>query len=56
MRYVNNDETQLPDGMDAIPQMIDEIDNIDSILQEDFNMGLVCSPNAKHVEHCFKWA
>jgi len=35
---------------------IDEIGNIDNILQEDFNMGLVCSPNAKHVEHCFKLA
>lgn len=35
---------------------IDEIDMIDHILQENFNFGLVCSPNIKHVEHCIKLA
>jgi predicted dehydrogenase len=35
---------------------IDEIDNIGNTLQEDFNMSLVCSPNSKHLEHCFKLA
>ena len=35
---------------------IDEIDNIDNILEEGFDMGLVCSPNVKHIEHCLKLA
>ena len=35
---------------------IDEIDNIDNILQEGFDMGFVCSPNIKHIEHCTKLA
>jgi predicted dehydrogenase len=35
---------------------IDEISNIDNILQEGFDIGLVCSPNIKHIEHCFKLA
>lgn len=35
---------------------IDEIDNIDNILNEGFDMGLVCSPNIKHVEHSLKLA
>lgn len=33
---------------------IDEISNIDNILKEGFNMGLVCSPNINHIEHCLK--
>ena len=35
---------------------IDEINNIDNILQEKFDLGLVCSPNIKHIEHCIKLA
>tara|TARA_R110002012_G_scaffold209009_1_gene379348 strand:- start:3905 stop:4723 length:819 start_codon:yes stop_codon:yes gene_type:complete len=35
---------------------IDEIDNIDKILTEGFNIGLVCSPNIKHLKHCLKLA
>jgi predicted dehydrogenase len=35
---------------------IDEINNIDNILQESFDMGFVCSPNIKHIEHCAKLA
>ena len=35
---------------------IDEIGNIDSILQEKFNMGFVCSPNINHIEHSNKLA
>ena len=41
---------------------IDEIDNIDSIIkcEEIFDgdqlIGLVCSPNINHIEHCFKLA
>jgi len=35
---------------------IDEIDNIDNILQEGFNLGFVCSPNIKHIKHCIKLA
>jgi len=33
---------------------IDEIDNIDNILQEGFDIGLVCSPTINHTEHCLK--
>jgi len=35
---------------------IDEIDNIDNILKENFDMGLVCTPNINHIEHCLKLA
>ena len=35
---------------------IDEIQNIDSILLEDFDLGLVCTPNINHIEHCYKLA
>ena len=35
---------------------IDEINNIDNILNEGFDMGLVCTPNINHIEHCFKLA
>jgi len=35
---------------------IDEIDNIDNILQENFDIGLVCTPNVNHIEHCIKLA
>lgn len=35
---------------------IDEIDNIDNILNEKFDMGLVCTPNVNHIEHCLKLA
>ena len=35
---------------------IGEIDNIDNILQEGFDLGFVCSPNIKHIEHCIKLA
>jgi len=35
---------------------IDEIKNIDSILIEKFDIGLVCSPNINHIEHCIKLA
>lgn len=35
---------------------VDEIANIDSILKEDFDIGLVCTPNIYHVEHCLKLA
>jgi predicted dehydrogenase len=35
---------------------IDEIDNIDNILQENFDIGLVCTPNINHIEHCIKLA
>lgn len=35
---------------------IDEIDNVDNILQEDFDIGLVCTPNINHIEHCIKLA
>ena len=33
---------------------IDEINNIDNILKEGFDIGLICSPNVLHIEHCFK--
>ena len=33
---------------------IDEIENIDNILNEGFDMGLVCTPNINHIEHCLK--
>ena len=35
---------------------IDEIDDIDNILKEGFDVGFVCSPNIKHIEHCTKLA
>lgn len=35
---------------------IDEINNIDNILQEGFDIGLICSPNINHIEHCLKLA
>lgn len=35
---------------------VDEIDNIDSILKENFDIGLVCTPNILHVDHCLKLA
>jgi len=35
---------------------IDEINNIDEILTESYDIGLVCSPNIKHIEHCLKLA
>lgn len=35
---------------------IDEIKNIDTILQEDFDIGLVCTPNINHIEYCVKLA
>tara|TARA_R110001592_G_scaffold195720_4_gene443400 strand:+ start:189 stop:998 length:810 start_codon:yes stop_codon:yes gene_type:complete len=35
---------------------IDEINDIDKILKEGFDIGLVCSPNIKHIEHCLKLA
>ena len=35
---------------------IDEINNIDNILSEGFDIGLVCTPNIKHIEHCLKLA
>jgi predicted dehydrogenase len=35
---------------------IDEINNIDSILNKGFDIGLVCTPNIKHIEHCLKLA
>ena len=35
---------------------IDEIDNIKIILREKFDMGLVCTPNINHIEHCLQLA
>ena len=35
---------------------IDEVNNIDNILNEGFDMGLVCTPNINHIEHCLKLA
>ena len=35
---------------------IDEINNIDNILQDGFDIGLICSPNINHIEHCLKLA
>ncbi len=35
---------------------IDEIHNIDNILNKGFDIGLVCTPNINHIEHCFKLA
>ena len=35
---------------------IDEISSINSILRGNFDLGLVCSPNINHVEHCLKLA
>lgn len=31
---------------------LDEIDNLNIILEERFDFGLVCSPSVYHVEHC----
>lgn len=31
---------------------LDEIKNIESILQEGFDFGFVCSPNVYHIQHC----
>jgi len=35
---------------------VDEIQNIDDILKTKFDMGLICTPNIKHIEHCLKLA
>tara|TARA_R110002167_G_scaffold23356_3_gene82913 strand:- start:1671 stop:2483 length:813 start_codon:yes stop_codon:yes gene_type:complete len=36
---------------------VDEIQNIDNILEDNlFDIGLVCSPNIYHIEHCIKLA
>ena len=35
---------------------IDEIESINDILNKGFDMGLVCTPNINHIEHCFKLA
>lgn len=35
---------------------IDEINNIDNILQSGFDLGLICTPNINHIEHCTKLA
>ena len=35
---------------------VDEIENIDSILKEGFDFGLVCTPNNLHIKHCTKFA
>lgn len=35
---------------------IDEIQNLDNILSEGFDMGLVCTPNIYHIEHCIALA
>ena len=31
---------------------VDEIENIESILEEGFDFSFVCSPNVYHIEHC----
>jgi predicted dehydrogenase len=33
---------------------IDEISSIDDILKENYDIGLVCTPNINHIEHCIK--
>ena len=44
-------------GCDIKTVDIDEIDNIDSILQDnDFDFGFVCSPTNLHLEHTLKLA
>jgi len=35
---------------------IDEINNVDNILKEGFDIGFVCTPNINHIEHCLKLA
>ena len=35
---------------------IDEIQNIDNILKNNFDLGLICTPNINHIEHCLKLA
>ena len=35
---------------------IDEINNIDNILKDGFDMGFVCTPNINHIEQCIKLA
>ena len=35
---------------------LDEIEHIDNILSEGFDLGLVCTPNINHIEHCLKLA
>ena len=36
---------------------IEEIDNIDNILEEEnFDLGLVCTPTSYHIDHCLKLA
>ena len=35
---------------------VDEIENIDDILNKGFDIGLVCTPNINHIEHCLKLA
>lgn len=44
-------------GVDTRIVDVDEIENIDSIISEgNFDIGLVCSPNIYHIEHCIKLA
>lgn len=44
-------------GIDTRIVDVDEIENIDNILSENnFDIGLVCSPNIYHIEHCIKLA
>lgn len=43
-------------GVDTRIVDIDEIETIDSILNDGFDFGLVCSPNLYHIEHCTKLA
>jgi len=31
---------------------VDEIDNIETILDNGYDFGMVCSPNINHIEHC----
>lgn len=35
---------------------IDEIHDIDNILNEKYDIGLVCTPNINHIEYCIKLA
>ena len=43
-------------GVSTIIVDIDRINDIDNILQEGFDLGLVCTPNINHIEHCIKLA
>tara|TARA_R110000744_G_scaffold371368_1_gene482342 strand:+ start:38 stop:853 length:816 start_codon:yes stop_codon:yes gene_type:complete len=44
-------------GVETKTVDVDEIDNIDTILLEGtFDLGLVCSPNIYHIDHCIKLA